>query len=338
MRRILGTVLALSIASLAVAQGAGSFGSSPQGAPPPAPAKTEPGAKPEGGKSDPAPTTPAAPAQPADLPSAAEIFKRSVEAIGGEAAVRKHDSMHMKGSLSMAAAKMQGSMEIFMLAPNKFLTSIEMGGMGRMSQGFDGTVGWSMNPMMGTQLLEGRTLEELRRSSDFYKELDPAKVWRTSKVVGVGDFAGHRCYEIAVEGEMGDGSLFYGVDDGLARGMRMTVESPMGKVPTTTRMVEYKPFDGLLIASKTEIEAMGAVQTMTIDSVDFAPVDPKTFELPAEVKALVAGGKKSAPPAGRPAANGATRNGKASPASGGSAPKPPAGGAGAGQGASSGKP
>ena len=68
-------------------------------------------------------------------------------------------------------AKMKGTLELHMLAPNRFLNVIEMGGVGRMSQGFDGTVGWSMNPVMGTQLLEGRSLEELRRSSDFYREL-----------------------------------------------------------------------------------------------------------------------------------------------------------------------
>lgn len=123
---------------------------------------------------------------------------------------------------------------------------------------------------------------------------------------------------------MGNGSLFYGVADGLARGMRLEVDTPMGKMPTTTRMVEYKPFDGLLIASKTEIEAMGAVQTMTVEKVDFTPIDPKVFELPPDVKALVASGKRSAPPATRPARNGAAAKpapGSAKPAPG-TAPKP----------------
>jgi hypothetical protein len=149
-----------------------------------------------------------------------------------------------------------------------------MAGMGKMEQGFDGTVGWTKNPMMGTQLLEGRTLDELRRSSDFYKDIDPSKLWKSATTKGVTTFINLPCYEVAVEGDMGNGSLFYGVDDGLARGMRMTVDTPMGKVPTTTSMVEYKDFDGLKIASKTEIEAMGAKQVMTVDSVDFTPVVP----------------------------------------------------------------
>jgi hypothetical protein len=320
-------ILLLSLATLTARAQDGAFGASPaksdeKPVTPTAPPTKDAPAMPESG----APAAPAAApvAQPANLPSAAEIFKRSLQAIGGEAAVRKHTCMRMEGALAAAAMGMKGRMVVQALAPNLFLTSIDMDGIGSMKQGFDGTVGWTSNPMMGTQLLEGNTLEELRRSADFYRELDPGKVWKVATVKGVTDFGGLPCYEIAVEGDMGNGSLFYGVADGLARGMRLEVDTPMGKMPTTTRMVEYKPFDGLLIASKTEIEAMGAVQTMTVEKVDFTPIDPKVFELPPDVKALVASGKRSAPPATRPARNGAAAKpapGSAKPAPG-TAPKP----------------
>ena len=317
------------LANPTLAQSGGSFGSSPnapQTTPPQPPTKNDPVA-PEPGAPAAAPSTPApaaAPAQPANLPAAADIFKKSVDAIGGEAAVRKHSAMRVKGKLGVAGMQ-QGDMEILMLAPNKFLTSINMAGLGKMEQGFDGTVGWSKNPMMGTQLLEGRTLDELRRSSDFYKDIDPSKLWKSATTKGVTTFINLPCYEVAVEGDMGNGSLFYGVDDGLARGMRLTVDTPMGKVPTTTSMVEYKDFDGLKIASKTEIEAMGAKQVMTVDSVDFTPVDPKLFDLPPDVKALVDGGGKKAPPNGK--ANGANgkpagKNGSKPGANGGTTPPP----------------
>jgi hypothetical protein len=320
-------ILLLSLATLTARAQDGAFGASPAKSDekpitPTAPPTKDAPASPE-------PAAPASPTatpivQPADLPSASEIFKRSLQAIGGEAAVRKHTCMRMEGTLAAAAMGMKGRMVVQALAPNLFLTSIDMDGIGSMKQGFDGTVGWTSNPMMGTQLLEGRTLDELRRSADFYRELDPGKVWKTATVKGVTDFGGTPCYEIAVTGDMGDGSLFYGVADGLARGMRLEVETPMGKMPTTTRMVEYKPFDGLMIASKTEIEAMGAVQTMTVEKVDFTPIDAKVFELPPDVKALVASGKRSAPPAARPTRNGGAA--KPAPASGkpatGTSPKP----------------
>jgi hypothetical protein len=63
---------------------------------------------------------------------------------------------------------------------------------------------------------------------------------------------------------------------------------------------------------------MGAVQTMTVEKVDFTPIDPKVFELPPDVKALVASGKRSVPPATRPARNGAA----AKPAPGSAKPAP----------------
>jgi hypothetical protein len=300
--------------------GDGAFGSSPSGArATPPPAATDP-VRPEPAPPATDAPAPASPGQPANLPSAAEIFRRSVKAIGGEDAVRRHASMRMEGSLGAEAMGMKGTMVVQALAPNLFLTTIDMGGVGRMQQGFDGTVGWTSNPMMGTQLLEGRTLDELRRSSDFYKDLDPGKVWKSAVVKGVTEFAGRSCHELEVEGELGKGTLYFDVADGLARGMRLEVDSPMGKVPTTTRMVEYRPFDGLMLATRTEIEAMGVVQTMTVEKVDFAPIDPKVFELPAEVKALVASGKTGAPPAARPKRGGPSApgpNGKPAPA-----PKP----------------
>lgn len=325
----IATPLLLAIALLAspssLAQSGGSFGGAPADAPkatppqPPTkhdPVTPEPGAPAAIPAQPGQPAQPTAPAQPANLPAAGDIFKRSVDAIGGADAVRKHTAMRVKGKLGVAGMQ-QGDMQIVMLAPNKFLTSINMAGLGTMEQGFDGTVGWSKNPMMGTQLLEGRTLDELRRSSDFYKDLDPSKLWTSATTKGVTTFIGLPCYEVAVQGDLGDGSLFYGVDDGLARGMRLTVDTPMGKVPTTTSMVEYKEFDGLKVASRTEIEAMGAKQVMTVESVDFTPVDPKLFDLPPDVKALVAGGGKKTPPSGAPAAGGKGTK------TGGSAGSPP---------------
>jgi hypothetical protein len=322
-------ILLLSLATLTARAQDGAFGASPaksdeKPVTPTAPPTRDAPAIPEPG----APAAPAASpaAQPADLPSAADIFKRSLQAIGGEDAVRKHTCMRMDGTLAAAAMGMKGRMVVQALAPNLFLTSIDMDGIGSMKQGFDGTVGWTSNPMMGTQLLEGRTLDELRRSSDFYKDIDPSKLWKSATTKGVTTFINLPCYEVAVEGDMGTGSLFYGVDDGLARGMRLTVDTPMGKVPTTTSMVEYKDFDGLKIASKTEIEAMGAKQVMTVDSVDFTPVDPKLFDLPPDVKALVDGGGKKAPANGK--ANGANgkpagKNGSKPGANGGTTPPPP---------------
>ena len=197
---------------------------------------------------------------------------------------------------------MSGKLEITTLAPNKVVTAMEFPGVGIIRQGFDGTVGWSMNPMQGPSLIEGSMLEELKKSSDMYKDLDPSKIWTKAETKGAVNFGGVPCYEIVVTGGPGDGALYYEIQSGLTRGMVLTVESPMGKMPSTTIMSDYKEFDGVKIAARTDMEAMNMKQVLTVDSVNYEPVDPAIFNLPPEIKALVGATQN-------PAATGAANNG-----------------------------
>ena len=248
--------------------------------------------------------TPLTPQPTGPLPTASDIFTKSIEAIGGEAAIRKHTSMVTKGTLSMPAAGMSGKLEIITLAPNKILTLMEFPGVGKITQGFDGTVGWSMNPMQGPSLIEGSMLEELKKSSDMYKDLDPSKIWTKAETKGAVNFGGIPCYEIAVTGGPGDGALYYEIQTGLTRGMMLTVETPMGKMPSTTMMSDYKEFDGVKIATRTDVEAMNMKQVLVVDSVDYKSIDPAIFNLPPEIKALVSGAQT---PAAAGAASGAKK-------------------------------
>jgi hypothetical protein len=248
--------------------------------------------------------TPLTPQPTGPLPTASDIFTKSIEAIGGEAAIRKHTSMVTKGTLSMPAAGMSGKLEIITLAPNKILTLMEFAGVGKITQGFDGTVGWSMNPMQGPSLIEGSMLEELKKSSDMYKDLDPSKIWTKAETKGAVNYGGIPCYEIAVTGGPGDGALYYEIQTGLTRGMMLTVETPMGKMPSTTIMSDYKEFDGVKIATRTDVEAMNMKQVLVVDSVDYKSIDPAIFNLPPEIKALVSGAQT---PAAAGAASGATK-------------------------------
>ncbi len=248
--------------------------------------------------------TPIKPQYAGPLPKANEIFTRGIAAIGGEAAIRKHTSMVTKGTLSMTAAGMSGKLEIISLAPNKILSIMEFPGVGKITQGFDGTVGWSMNPMQGPSLIEGPMLEELKKSSDMYKDLDPSKIWDKAETKGAVNFGGVPCFEIIVSGGPGDGALYYEIQTGLTRGMVLTMESPMGKMPSTTIMSDYKEFDGVKIATRTDVEAMNMKQVLVVDSVDYKLVDPSIFNLPPEIKALVSGAQS---PAAAGAASGAKK-------------------------------
>ena len=158
--------------------------------------------------------------------------------------------------------------------------------------------------MQGPSLIEGSMLEELKKSSDMYKDLDPSKIWTKAETKGAVNFGGVPCYEIAVTGGPGDGAVYYEIQTGLTRGMMLTVESPMGKMPSTTMMSDYKEFDGVKIATRTDVEAMNMKQILVVDSVDYKSIDPAIFNLPPEIKALVSGAQT---PAAAGAASGAKK-------------------------------
>src|SRR5690349_17398005 len=89
--------------------------------------------------------TPAA-APAAGLPDAKVILEDYNKAIGGRDAVAKLQSIHMVGAMAMAGQT--ADFESFTARPNKSFTKVSIQGMDIM-QGFDGEVGWSMNPMQG---------------------------------------------------------------------------------------------------------------------------------------------------------------------------------------------
>lgn len=235
-----------------------------------------------------APAAPAAdPAAAAPLPTAAEISKRHLAAIGGEEAARKISHLTMKGTISMPAMGLNGPMSAYASEPNLYLMAVTLPGAGEVRSGYDGTVAWSQDQMQGPRLMEGGELAQIRREANFRRDLDILGSWESAKVLGRGDFGGVACIEVEVTGD-GETAKFY-FDDatGLFRGSRMSTQSPLGKVQVETVISEYRDFGGMQVPVTTELSMMGQKQVLKIESVTFDPIETKVFELPAAVKALV---------------------------------------------------
>src|SRR5262245_26219433 len=101
------------------------------------------------------------------LPSARSIIDRHITAIGGRAAILAHTSTHATGTISMGGTGMTGAVEIYAAKPDKALTKISLGGIGEVIEGFDGTHGWTLQPLTGPMLAEGKELAEKKFDSDY---------------------------------------------------------------------------------------------------------------------------------------------------------------------------
>src|SRR5687768_849038 len=227
--------------------------------PPPArPSKT--------GAQAPVPKSPAA--RPAQLPSARSILDKHLAAIGGRQAVLSHKSAHATGTLSMPAAGVTGAVDIYGAHPNRTLLKVSLGGVGEVLEGFDGTHGWSISPMTGPMLLEGKQLEEKRFDSEFHSELRSNARYQSLTTLEQVDFEGRRCYKLRLVRKTGGEDIeFYDAATGLKAGSITTRETQMGTVTSTTVETDYKKFGNLLQPTMVKSQVGGLQQVITITTV-----------------------------------------------------------------------
>lgn len=227
-------------------------------------------------------------ARPAQLPSARALLDKHLVAIGGRQAVLSHKSTHATGTLSMPAAGVTGAVDIYGAEPNRTLLKVTLGGVGEVLEGFDGTHGWSISPMTGPMLLEGKQLEEKRFDSEFHSELRTEDRYVSLTTLEQVDFEGRSCYKIRLVRKTGGEDIeFYDVASGLKAGSITTRETQMGTVTGTTVETDYKKFGNLLQPTTVRSQVGGLQQVITITSVDYDSVPASIFELPPGIKALL---------------------------------------------------
>lgn len=223
----------------------------------------------------------------ADLPSARSIIDRHVRAIGGREAVLSHSSTHASGTLSMPMAGMTGELDVYAAKPNRSLVKITLGGVGSVVEGFDGTHGWTLSPMTGPMLLDGRQLEDKRFDAEYHGELKHDGRYASMTTLEKTEFDGRPCYKLRLLRKSGVEDIeFYDVATGLKAGGITTRETQMGTVTATTVERDYKKFGNLLQATTIRSQFSGMEQVITLTSVEYDGVPPSVFEMPAEIKAL----------------------------------------------------
>lgn len=227
-------------------------------------------------------------AQEAALPSARDLVTRHVTAIGGEAAYRAVKSVRVRGTFEMGAQNITGALEILSARPDKLLTRVEISAVGHVETGFDGKVGWTIDPLSGPSLATGRQLSELSNDAWFDSVFHAADRIREMTTVARETFAQRPAFKIHVVFVSGSEQFeYYDAETGLQIGLEGSRETPMGVLPTSTVLRDYKKFGALLQPTTLVQRAMGIEQMFHITSCEYDVVPANAFELPAQVKALI---------------------------------------------------
>lgn len=230
----------------------------------------------------------AAAAETKDLPSARAIIDKHIAAIGGREAILSNASVRATGTLSIPAAGMTGTVEIVGAKPNKVALKLTISGVGEVLEGFDGTSGWSVSPMTGPMLLDGKQLEEKRFDADFYSELHDESRYSTIETVEKTVFEGRPVYKVRLVKKIGSEDFeFYDVETGLKAGSVTTRTTPMGTITGTTIETDYRKFGKLLTATSVKQSVMGVQQVITVTNVEYGNVPDSAFDPPAAIKGLI---------------------------------------------------
>lgn len=221
------------------------------------------------------------------LPPARQLIDKHIAAVGGKQAILAAKSAHMKGTFEVPSQGMSGEMEIMTQRPNMMFSKVNIPGIGEITTGFNGSVGWSMNPMQGPRVMTGKELD-LMKEQTAESELRDASLLMSAETVEKTTMGGQECYKVKLVWKSGRTSYdCYSVANGLLVGQQMSQESPMGTIEVTTTFADYKDFGGVKRPATRMQEMMGMQQIMTVKSVTYDAVPASAFELPKEIKALV---------------------------------------------------
>jgi hypothetical protein len=232
------------------------------------------------------------------LPAAKEVVARYDKALGGEAAIRRHTSSTMRGTLEVQGATLPFT--YYDSAPYLRLEKVTFpGGVGDVLNGFDGELAWGFDPRSGPQIDTGDDRESAKRDADFYYPLDELTWFKSMETVGIEDFEGRRCYRLHGINNWGKvNDHFYDVETGLLTAYEF--ESDAGGAPALTHEIflDYLPMDGVLVSTKqvVKIKPNGAsdwnvLLTLKYASITFNDVDPAVFAPPQVVRDFAAKGK-----------------------------------------------
>ena len=99
-----------------------------------------------------------------------EVLAKYVTALGGRAALEKITSRVSRGSFELSGVAISGPVELYAKAPNLRLVVLKPGQQ-IFEDGYDGRVGWELNPDDGVTDKTGLELGSFARDSDFYQPL-----------------------------------------------------------------------------------------------------------------------------------------------------------------------
>jgi zinc protease len=182
-----------------------------------------------------------------------DLIESYIEAIGGEEAIKKINTICKKGDVSftMGETNLKGKVEMNQKASNKEMQMMDLGFMKQM-QWIDGKNCWVQTPQGNVEKKEGKESQELLEEATFMLETRFLELGYQCNVIG------KKGSEILMKttSPLGNEKTYY--FDGstfLITKVESVEHSPQGVIPMTEYRQDYKAFSGVLMPTKVKTES-----------------------------------------------------------------------------------
>jgi hypothetical protein len=226
----------------------------------------------------------------ADLPAAEALLAKAVEAVGGKDKLASITSFHLTGKLVVSGQNITGELELWW-KDGDFYTEQKMVGIGEIRAGKQGKRIWSEDPINGRRELGGLEAEQHTWASSLLLAADWKRYFAKAETIGQREKDGKTLYDVKLQSESGaEVELTFDADSGLQVAQKFQQDTPLGKMPVSVEMQDYRDVDGLKLPFKQVTDASLATATQEITSIEFnVPVDAAKFAMPTGGAEVVEG-------------------------------------------------
>ena len=213
-----------------------------------------------------------------------DLVKKNIEAHGGYKKLKSLKSIKLTIKFSMQGT--EGPATVIVKRPKNFRLDATFQGM-TIIQAYNGKVGWSVMPFMGStdpRKMSADELKEMEEGADIEGAfVDYKKKGHKIELIGKEDLEGTPAYKLKVTLKNGNVRyIFLDAEYFLEIKTNARMKRADNEFEVESILGDYKEVDGLMFAHSTEIKIGGhAVRQLTIEKVELnVDVDDSIFIMP----------------------------------------------------------
>lgn len=231
----------------------------------------------------------AALAPAADMPTGASLLDGYIQKTGGAQAYANAKNTVMTGTVTVTAANISGNVSIYEEGEKSY-TSIDIAGIGKIEEGFDGQTAWENSVLQGPRILQGDEKIEIERSSKLALISNWREVYKDARTIGLEDVDGKPAWKVEMTPTEGrPETFFFDRDSGLLVRISAVHATQLGDITSDAVMSDFRPVSGILTPFTLTEDAMNQHMVMRFTNIAYNVALPKDrFDLPEAVKALAA--------------------------------------------------